>query len=148
MFIIEMNERKTLSIQSKVQNHFFETLDLVSLYPFPKLFSPELHKCYFLYIHKQIHSKVQTLHCLMILLEILQLTTLLSVSTVDAYRFYTKLLFSIKSKVITVFPHIVPSLEQYFSSMEWNYFIGQIKLIPTTSFMNSKIVRLDGFKKH
>ena len=40
-------------------------------------------------------------HCLMILLEILQVTTLLLVSTVDAYRFYTKLLFSIKSKVIS-----------------------------------------------
>ena len=26
-----------------------------------KLFSPELHKCYFLYIHKQICSKVPTL---------------------------------------------------------------------------------------
>ena len=26
-----------------------------------KLFSSELHKCYFLYIHKQIHSKVPTL---------------------------------------------------------------------------------------
>ena len=26
-----------------------------------KLFSPELHKCYFLHIHKQIHSKVPTL---------------------------------------------------------------------------------------
>ena len=27
----------------------------------PKLFSPELHKCYFLYNHKQIHSKVPML---------------------------------------------------------------------------------------
>ena len=27
----------------------------------PKLFSPELHKCYFLYIHKQIRSKVPIL---------------------------------------------------------------------------------------
>ena len=41
------------------------------------------------------------LHCLMILLEILLLTTLLLVTIVDAYRFYTKLLFSIKSKVVS-----------------------------------------------
>ena len=45
-------------------------------------------------------KKSPTQHCSMILLEILQLTTSLQMSTVNAYRFYTKLLFSIRSKVI------------------------------------------------
>ena len=54
---------KTKHLRSLVQAivRCFEWLEIVGFTLDSKLFSPELHKCYFLYVHKQIRSKVPIL---------------------------------------------------------------------------------------